>query len=212
MDKGSVKETIYYNVYFRIEAGYNGGNMSREKSNAYYDEIEELFSAAGWNITQKRRSGTSPTVAKGKSSLYCHPQSLSGPVAKDLLTNGVIESIIQNAKTFTWIATDRYEELKDWDDKAYFNHLKRTEGQIVEALLSSCKTKRRNLCVDGQLVCWNVAQAYRVKRVGDYLGFTSKNPAYQFVQQVFDQLIKDGWIEELERLKGGIGHRTKGIQ
>lgn len=209
----ATNEIVYYKTYFQIEAGYNGGNMSREKCNAYYDEIQNLFTAAGWTFTRKRDlESVCPTVALEKSSLYCHPQSLSGPVAENLLEHGIVESIIQNAKTFSLVRTDRYEELKDWDDAAYFDHLKRIRPQIEETILALCQTKRKNLCVDGAQICWNVAQAIRVKRIEDYLGFSSSNPAHLFVQQVFDQLVKDGRIEELERRKGGIGYRTKRIK
>ena len=32
-----------YNIYFRIEAGYNGGYMSREQHERFYAEIRRLF-------------------------------------------------------------------------------------------------------------------------------------------------------------------------
>lgn len=198
----------YYHVYYRIEAGYNGGNMSHEKCDTYHAEIKELFEDAGWTYEPGRQSGVAPTVSIGKTSLYCHPQSLSGPVSSDMLNNQTVESIIRDAETFDFEKTEIYEELKDWDDEAYFSYLKSIESQITADILRTCTTKRRNLCVNGDTVCWNVSIKFCVRRLRDYLGIRSGNPADIFVQKLFQQLVADGQIEELEMKKGGKGYRT----
>lgn len=67
-----------YDVYFRIEAGYNDGRMSHEQHDRFYTEIRALFSRAGFTILENPPG--CPSFQLGTTCLYCHPTELSGPV------------------------------------------------------------------------------------------------------------------------------------
>lgn len=69
---------LFYDVYFRIEAGYNDGRMSHEQHDRFYTEIRALFSRAGFTILENPPG--CPSFQWGTTCFYCHPTELSGPV------------------------------------------------------------------------------------------------------------------------------------
>ena len=74
---------IYIDTYFRVESGYDGGRMPEEKAGRFFDEVKRLFTETGFSIKENKYKDGCPEVYLGKTCLYCHPQSLSGPVLKE---------------------------------------------------------------------------------------------------------------------------------
>lgn len=200
---------IYRNVFYRIESGYNCGNMSREACDALYNEIRELFTAAGWIFTPGQSSGEGPTVKIGKTELYCHPQSLSGPVKLSLIEGKIVETILAKGKLFSYQRTDIYEEVKDWDLDEYKAWLYTQRFNIIDALLTACKTQRKDQVVDGQDVCWKISKRYFVDRICDRIIICSGNLAHMYTQDLFTELVKVGLIEKMVTCRGRIGYRTQ---
>lgn len=198
----------YYNIHYYVETGYTWDGLSKEKTDAFYDEIKELFTASGWEYIQPTTEYSGITVKKGKSSLYCHPTSLSGPIAEDIISSDEVEKILERGKTFTFRYMKNYGELKDWTDDEYKNYLKSIENEIEQDLLSGCKTARKNLCVDGYQVCWNVAKKYRVNRITSYMTICSSDIEQRYVREVFEGLIEKGKITVIRKSDGGERHRA----
>lgn len=199
----------YRNVYYRIKSGYNCGYMSREACDALYNEIRELFTDAGWCFIPGQSSGEGPTVKIGKTELYCHPQSLSGPVKLSLIEGKIVETILAKGKLFSYRCTDIYKEVKDWDLDEYKAWLHTQRFNIIDALLTACKTQRRDVVVNGQDVCWKISNKYFVDRICDRLIICSGNPAHMYTQELFNELVKAGLIERTVTRRGRIGYRTQ---
>ena len=97
---------IYIDTYFRVESGYDGGRMPEEKAGRFFDEVKRLFTETGFSIKENKYKDGCPEVYLGKTCLYCHPQSLSGPVLKEHME--LIEKILAQGTTFRYLRTDTY--------------------------------------------------------------------------------------------------------
>lgn len=62
-----------YNIYFRIEAGYNGGYMNREQHERFYTEIRKLFADAGFRIEDRDVGGRISFWARRSSTATQNP-------------------------------------------------------------------------------------------------------------------------------------------
>ena len=102
---------IYIDTYFRVESGYDGGRMPEEKAGRFFDEVKRLFTETGFSIKENKYKDGCPEVYLGKTCLYCHPQSLSGPVLKEHME--LIEKILAQGTTFRYLRTDTYGEILD---------------------------------------------------------------------------------------------------
>lgn len=85
-----------YDVYFRIEAGYNDGRMSHEQHDRFYTEIRALFSRAGFTILEN--SMGCPSFQLGTTCLYCHPTELSGPIEEPHIA--LVENLLKTGRSF----------------------------------------------------------------------------------------------------------------
>ena len=85
-----------YDVYFRIEAGYNDGRMSHEQHDRFYTEIRALFSRAGFTILENPPG--CPSFQLGTTCLYCHPTELSGPVEEPHIA--LVERVLRQGTSF----------------------------------------------------------------------------------------------------------------
>lgn len=98
-----------YDVYFRIEAGYNDGRMSYEQHDRFYTEIRALFSRAGFMILENPLG--CPSFQLGTTCLYCHPTELSGSVEEPHIV--LVERVLRQGTSFQYQTTDRYDRLYD---------------------------------------------------------------------------------------------------
>lgn len=145
---------LIYDVYFRIEAGYNDGHMSREQHDRFYTEIRALFSRAGFTILENPPG--CPSFQLGTTCLYCHPTELSGPVEEPHIA--LVERVLQQGTSFQYQTTDRYDRLYDFtveEELAYYRQ-HYSEQLFLEAFRTSDPSKyhlRDEVLVVFQKVC-----------------------------------------------------------
>lgn len=128
-----------YDVYFRIEAGYNDGRMSHEQHDRFYTEIRALFSRAGFTILENPPG--CPSFQLGTTCLYCHPTELSGPVEEPHIA--LVERILRQGTSFQYQTTDRYDRLYDFtveEELAYYRQ-HYSEQLFLEAFRTSDPSK-----------------------------------------------------------------------
>jgi hypothetical protein len=192
---------MYKNVYFRIESHYMRSDENRP---AFYEEIQNLFMEAGWEIKERYSSGSCPDAIKGKNRLYIHPQSASGPVEEELIT--VVEGLLSKGTTFKHYHTDVYETLYDLTDEEYMARLEQKKEQIEADLLKALRTKRKNLLITGT---WDVFSGlsgkHRIPRLSAY--GKSWDIEFRFTQELFQKLLDNHKIVTANT-KHGIGYRA----
>lgn len=111
-------DTPYKHVYFRLNSGYVWGKgMDQAKIENFYSDILALFEADGWTIKEPYHHGSGATVANGNSSLYIHPQAVSGYVTEDLIP--AVSAALEHGCTFEHYATDIYETAYNWMAQQY---------------------------------------------------------------------------------------------
>lgn len=204
----------YKRVYFRINTpsyynqnSYGVGFKDQEAGELFDKFVTELFLNDGWEIKEKRYSGSCSTVTKDKQELYIHPQSFSGVI----LTENIqyIEQLISNKSLFKFERTDIYEDVFDLSDDEYLKILESKKMEIERDILERFKTKRRNLYYTstGSMLD-KVSDKYRIKRLSHYVGvYSSSDIDYKFICEVFKELSKSKKMVTAET-KNGIGYRT----
>ena len=149
---------IYIDTYFRVESGYDGGRMPEEKAGRFFDEVKRLFTETGFSIKENKYKDGCPEVYLGKTCLYCHPQSLSGPVLKEHME--LIEKILAQGTTFRYLRTDTYGEILDLTEEEELAYYHKTHDMTIGGVfLDAFRTKRRNLSR-----CWKYSSKSCVSR------------------------------------------------
>ncbi len=120
---------IYIDTYFRVESGYDGGRMPEEKAGRFFDEVKRLFTETGFSIKENKYKDGCPEVYLGKTCLYCHPQSLSGPVLKEHME--LIEKILAQGTTFRYLRTDTYGEILDLTEEEELAYYHKTHDMTI---------------------------------------------------------------------------------
>lgn len=153
---------IYIDTYFRVESGYDGGRMPEEKAGRFFDEVKRLFTETGFSIKENKYKDGCPEVYLGKTCLYCHPQSLSGPVLKEHME--LIEKILAQGTTFRYLRTDTYGEILDLTEEEELAYYHKTHDMTIGGVfLDAFRTKRRNLYKSREQVLEILVEKLRVK-------------------------------------------------
>ena len=201
---------MYQHIHFYIKSGYvwgdGWGGCSREHAHSFNHEIQQIFADAGWEIQQGRMSGSAPSAIKGKSKLYLHPMEASGPLHIDLIPE--VESILSGGTTFKYNGKKIFEVLSDMTDDEYQKYLEGRHDGIEREILWRFRTSRKNLFItdkDGKL--GQVRKMVRIARLTCYLGRSSSDLEWRYVDKVFASLVEDGRIVSA-RTKHGVGYRT----
>lgn len=204
----------YFHTFYRVNTGYTANGISKERAEAFYSEIKKRFTANGWEYHEPKMSGACPTITKGKTRLYCHPTALSGPVEESILKSHEVENILtdKSFETFAlcpyrFVGRDVYDELMDWNDTEYQQYLVRKQPEIEKALLNAFTTKRKDL-FRSEGACFNVAKSFNVKRLTNYLTYTSSDPEQTFTKKLLDQLVETGKIMKVKIPNKGYCYRT----
>ena len=135
---------------FHVEAGYNGGHMSREQYDAFYKELKEMFTEKGFRY-EERENGC-PDVVLGKTCLYCHPTCLSGPVEEThFLCWSRFFPVARHSGFIYWISTMNCRtllQMKNWNIIALLqSRLKTTCSSLlkqIEEVYSNSKARFLN--------------------------------------------------------------------
>ena len=159
---------IYIDTYFRVESGYDGGRMPEEKAGRFFDEVKRLFTETGFSIKENKYKDGCPEVYLGKTCLYCHPQSLSGPVLKEHME--LIEKILAQGTTFRYLRTDTYGEILDLTEEEELAYYHKTHDMTIGGVfLDAFRTKRRNLYKSREQVLEILVEKLRVKTLRPFI-------------------------------------------
>lgn len=184
-----------YDVYFRIEAGYNDGRMSHEQHDRFYTEIRTLFSRAGFTILENPPG--CPSFQLGTTCLYCHPTEISGPVEEPHIA--LVERVLRQGTSFQYQTTDRYDRLYDFtveEELAYYlQHY--SEQLFLEAFRTSAPSKYhlRDEVLE-ELVRQLMEHTVRAP-----LGCSFDSPCVHFVRETYASLVQRGLLIEIQRRK-----------
>lgn len=137
-------------------------------------------------------SGSSSTVVLGKNRLYLHPMEVSGELDATLVK--FVEAILGQGKTFKPTGTRVIGKLVALSDEDYVAQLEAKRKEIEDALLVACKTKRKNQFVVGRNVVEDVKEKYHVQRLVAHIGRCGSDVEWQYVEQVYKDLVSDGKI------------------
>lgn len=149
------------------------------------------------------RSGA--TVANGNSSLYIHPQAVSGYVTEELIP--AVSAALEHGCTFQHYATDIYETAYNWTAQQYRDYLNRKRGDINAALLEAFKTPRRNLYKFDYNALPVVISKFHVQRLDGQNGHCTGDITEQVIREMFTALVNTGRIDKGET-KNGAAYRT----
>ena len=185
----------YHEVYFRINTpSYYKGNPVgfADDGKDFYDEITAIFANDGWTVRGSMGRGICPMIYKDNQSLYLHPQCPSGVISDDNREH--IETLMQNAKTFHWEATDVYKEFYDMSIDAARETLK--SAGIVEWFMKTLHTTRttkyKTGVIDSAVYHFDIPALHK----GKYTDVTK-----EVCTEILHKLVESGMVK-FEEIKG----------
>lgn len=183
---------------FHVEAGYNGGHLSREQHDAFYTEIREMFTEKGFRC-EERVNGC-PDVILGKTRLYCHPTCLSGPVEETHFP--VLEQILSNGKSFRLYSLDKHNELQDFTPDEELEYYRSRTESVENDLLVAFKTKRSNLFkLKGEILELEAVKIHVPTIRTPYMSGYASIPR-QFINEVYKNMVQKGHLIESSKAMG----------
>lgn len=191
-----MNKPIYIDTYFRIESGYDGGRMPEEKVKRFFDEVKRLFMEKGFSVKDSEYKDGCPEVYLGKTCLYCHPQSLSGPVRKELIER--IEKILAQGITFQYLHTDTYDEILDLTEEEELAYYHEKHDITIEGILRNAfrTKKRRNLYKYRQESLGVLVSKLCVKTFRKHSVYSCNSPVCRYVREVYDKMVANGELVE----------------
>lgn len=198
----------YIHTRFNIEAGYKwGSGMPQNQTEAFNEEIKQLFTTAGWTVEEGHSDSIGPTVRYGNSSLYCHPMELSGPCEQKLYP--MITAILSLASTCSLQSIETLGPVYNLTDHEYRSILDHVRKDIEKDLLNAFRTKNKMEYING---CYqkinDVAMRYRIPTLNSYIGISSSDTQITYTTQVFDDLLQNGKILRKENNRGTAMYRS----
>lgn len=195
---------IYQETYFYLDGDYKHGRgwSCSEAAEAFHDEINRLFTEAGWEIRPGRGSGACDTAVKGKQELYLHPMMASGPVLPEEIPQ--IEQVLRGTSTVRLRETRTFKEYQDMSDGEYRSYLESRKDDMTAAILDRFRTKRRNLYVT-EPAADRIAAPFVIPRID-----ARNRPidaAEQYVSSLINELIEEGRLVTADT-RHGLGIRT----
>lgn len=191
----------YSNVYFRIEAlGYQYPSFSftEEDRKAFYAEVRNALEPLGWKTEKDTEEWGCTYIVKGKSQLYLHPQNFSGEVLKNDIKS--IAEALQKHNTFYLRWVDLYDTVYDISDSEYEEYLNRKNVEIRKSLFENCGTTRTNKFYYAFDVCHNLANRFRLRRIGLNDGRNSgTGQTVNHIQKIMDEMITEGLLIGAEK-------------
>lgn len=192
------------NVYFRIESGYVWGGdhpgMSKEKEDAFFAEIRQLFTEAGYEIKPVKYAEC-PGVVKEFTDLYCHPMNLSGYCEESRIPE--IETILAKGKTFCLRCTDTYKQVYPYNRHQEIEYYRQTfHDHIENSLLSLFATKRCNLYKARRKILEQIANQIRINTIKHTIGVSYGDPCETYVYEVYQQMVAKGLLIESQKQMG----------
>lgn len=191
----------YANVHFRIEASeysYPDFSFTEENEIAFYSEVKSVLYPLGWEWEKRNvEKWNCDYITKEKQTLYLHPQDFSGIVLKSEVKQ--IAEALEQHTTFYLRWVDLYETVYDISDYEYEGYLNTLDEEIRKKLFEVCQTKRKNKYYYLFDVCRNLAEQFRLHRIGENnkrnYGF---GQTIEHIEKIADNMVKDGLIVLVE--------------
>ena len=178
---------VYRNTYIRIRNAYP--DWKTADADAFYAELEALFTSAGFDI-QRSRYGA-PNAVKDGTSIYCHPQNLSGWMVEADVP--ALTDHLSQATTFRVVMVDGYKRGYNYTPGEFAEALAASHDAVRELLLTKFRTKRRNLYIpDDKLVYLQTALGFFRSGV---IGSTElEKMELGYIRHVMNELVDEGRI------------------
>ena len=179
----------YREIGISICSAYSQGWPDDASRLAFRTETRKLFRDAGWQVEETPLdSGHCDTVRNGKDALYLHPDLFSGVMQEEHIPE--LQRLLSSAATFRVLGIDLHMECFDLTDEECRQRLEEQAGQIDNAILETCKTKRKNLFRTGP-IAERIGRQFTVRRLMDW---EQSGPyiAEGYVGERIEQLIADG--------------------
>ena len=188
----------YVDVHFRIETpsyytGSGVGFQNNEDRDAFTAEKLKVFLSIGWTCAESEYNGRCMVVVKGKQHLYLHPQDFSGYVLKNEVK--AIAEALEQHETFSIRWVDLYKTVYDISDAAYRRILQDKTEEIRKLVFESCKTNRRNQFKYQYEVLEKIGVKVGLPRVDDGSTHHSNQVARDYVLEVVNDLIDEGYLD-----------------
>ena len=184
-------DLLIHNIWFRIEAGYNGGYMASEQHDRFYTEIRGLFADAGFGIEDDKFG--CPYFVLGKTRLYCHPESLSGPTEERHVP--LIEQLLACGVSFHYECTDKYELLHDFTPEEELDFYRTTCAPVIEeALLNAFRTSGPNHYKLREEILELLVDRFMVHTVCRPLDTSFDSPCNRYIREIYNDLLRRGLL------------------
>lgn len=180
---------VYREIGISIRSAYSQGWSDDASQLEFRTETRKLFRDAGWQVEETPLdSGHCDTVRNGKDALYLHPDLFSGVMQEEHIPE--LQRLLSSAATFRVLGIDLHMECFDLTDEECRQRLEEQAGQIDNAILETCKTKRKNLFRTGP-IAERIGRQFTVRRLMDW---EQSGPyiAEGYVGERIEQLIADG--------------------
>lgn len=192
------------NVYFRIESGYVWGGdhpgMSKEKEDAFFAEIRQLFTDTGYELKSIKYTEC-PGIVKEFTDLYCHPMDISGYCEENRIPE--IEAILAKGTTFRHRCTDTYKQVYPYNREQEIEYYRQNfHDYIQNDLLSLFATKRRNLYKYQREILEQVSNQIRIATIKHTAGVSYGDPCEAYVNEVYNELVDKKLLIEGEKQLG----------
>ncbi len=189
-------DTLIHDIWFRIEAGYNGGYMASEQHDRFYTEIRRLFADAGFGIEDDNVG--CPYFVLGKTRLYRHPESLSGPTEERHIP--LIEQLLARGVSFRYEYMDRYNRLYDFTPAEELAFYRTTCAPVIEeALLNAFRTSAPNHYKLREEILDLLVGRFMVHIVCRPLGTSFDSSCNCYIREVYADLLRRGLLVETRR-------------
>lgn len=191
----------YVNVYFRIDTvGFDcmsGYFQNDDDRNAFISESSKLVKS--FNIDESCGYKTKDEY------LYCHPQNISGIVAKNKVKD--IAKAINESCTMKIRWVDVYKTYYKISDEDYSKILETKKEEMARAVLESCVTKRKNSFVRSYEVAVRIAEKFKTYRINAQEDINNLGMTFRYVDSIINKLIEKRYLKSVEQ-NGNLYIRT----
>lgn len=188
-------------VHFRIESGYIWGGdhpgMPKEKEDAFFAEMRQLFSEAGYEIKPIEYTDC-PGIVKEFTDLYCHPMDLSGFCEESRIPE--IEAILARGTTFSHRCTDTYNQVYPYNREQETEYYRQNFREHIRTRLPLLfTTKRRNLYKSTTKIIERLTNEIRIDTIERITGKSYANPCKTYITEIYEEMVDQGLLIEAEK-------------
>lgn len=194
--------TVYRGIHFYLNAGYVwGSGMDKEKERAFYHELKENFTEAGWQWVEGKYKTSRPEVIKGHNRLNLHPTEVNGEL-EEILTFPV-RQILVKCKTFTIDRVEVNDIMYDWDDAKYLAYLQERRADIEKDIrLAFCPREGNQYVMHPEAVILHVINKYNINRLPYLILQSVGSIEHQFIHGIFQDMVDRGCFDIRETTHG----------